>query len=161
MSKRDDPAPARVQVYFENPKVQRALRREASVAKIPLSRAAERAIERGLLKRPSADPEDRLLNLERRLGDHMRSTARDMIIVQELQVEVARALFLRLPDAPGDEDPLLQAAVEARIERLLDAAAARIAAGGSARAASATDTADYAEAPEAPGEPRSFHVVGK
>jgi len=60
-----------VQVYFENPKVEQALRREARAARIPLSRAAERAIGRGLVKRPTADPEDRLLKLERSLRDHM------------------------------------------------------------------------------------------
>lgn len=130
MSKREEHPTTRVQVYFENPRIETALRREARAAKIPLSRAAERAIERGLLKRPTADPEDRLLNLERSLRDHMRSTARDMAILQELVVELARLILLRLPDTPADEDALLQAAADSRIERLLDAAAARIAAGG-------------------------------
>lgn len=130
MSRREDHPTARVQVYFENPRIETALRREARAAKIPLSRAAERAIERGLLKRPTADPEDRLLNLERSLRDHMRSTARDMAILQELVVELARLILLRLPDTPADEDALLQAAADSRIERLLDAAAARIATGG-------------------------------
>ncbi len=59
----------------------------------------------------------------------MRSTARDMQIVQELLIEVARAFFVRLPDAIVDEDPTVQAAVDRRIERLLDATAARIVAG--------------------------------
>lgn len=134
MSRREDHPTARVQVYFENPRIETALRREARAAKIPLSRAAERAIERGLLKRPTADPEDRLLNLERSLRDHMRSTARDMAILQELVVELARLILLRLPDTPADEDALLQAAADSRIERLLDAAAARIAMGGSGAA---------------------------
>lgn len=129
MSKREEHPTTRVQVYFENPRIETALRREARAAKIPLSRAAERAIERGLLKRPTADPEDRLLNLERSLRDHMRSTARDMAILQELVVELARLILLRLPDTPADEDALLQAAADSRIERLLDAAAARIATG--------------------------------
>ncbi|WP_293388508.1 hypothetical protein [Phenylobacterium sp. RIFCSPHIGHO2_01_FULL_69_31] len=130
MSRREDHPTVRVQVYFENPRIETALRREARAAKIPLSRAAERAIERGLLKRPTADPEDRLLDLERSLRDHMRSTARDMAILQELVVELARLILLRLPDTPADEDALLQAAADSRIERLLDAAAARIATGG-------------------------------
>jgi hypothetical protein len=134
MSRREDHPTARVQVYFENPRIETALRREARAAKIPLSRAAERAIERGLLKRPTADPEDRLLNLERSLRDHMRSTARDMAILQELVVELARLILLRLPDTPADEDALLQAAADSRIERLLDAAAARIATGAPAAA---------------------------
>ena len=137
MTKQDHQTTPRVQVYFENPKVELALRREARAAKLPLSRAAERAIERGLVKRPTPDAEDRLLNLERGLRDHMRNTARDMSILQELLVELARAIFLRLPDTPADEDPLLQAAADARIDRLLDAAAGRIAAGGSAQPAPA------------------------
>jgi hypothetical protein len=137
MTRREDPPTARVQVYFENPKVEQALRREARAGKVPLSRAAERAIERGLVKRPTGEPEDRLLNVERALRDHMRNTARDMSIVQELLVEVARLFLQRLPDTPADHDPLLLAAVEARLERMFDAAAGRIAAGGTAELAAA------------------------
>jgi hypothetical protein len=125
-------APAcRVQVYLTDPKVAVALNREARTGRIPLSQAAGRAISRGLQTSPQADPEDRLLRLERSLRDHMRAAARDMQIVQELLIEVARAFFLRLPDGIVDEDPTVQAAVEARIERLLDATAARIVAGAS------------------------------
>lgn len=145
----EKPAP-RVQVYFENPKTELALRREARAAKLTLSRAAEQAIARGLVKRPQADPEDRLLNLERGLRDHMRAMARDMTIVQEVLVEFARAFFARLPDTAADQDPLLRAAVEARIERLLDAAASRIVAGG-------TRGADEAAA----AEPRSFTAAAE
>jgi hypothetical protein len=126
-------APAsRVQVYLTDPKVAKALDREARAGRMPLSQAAGRAITRGLQKSPQADPEDRLLYLERSLRDHMRSTARDMQIVQELLIEVARAFFLRLPDAIVDQDPTVQAAVDRRIERLLDETAARIVAGRSA-----------------------------
>lgn len=121
----------RVQVYLNDPAVAEALAREARTSAVPISQAAGRAITRGLQRNPAADPGDRLLQLERSLRDHMRSTARDMQIVQELLVEVARAFFLRLPDAVVDEDPTVQAAVERRIERLLDATAARIIAGGS------------------------------
>lgn len=119
----------RVQVYVTDPKVLAGLNREARTGRMPLSQAAARAIARGLQKSPQADPEDRLLNLERSLRDHMKSTARDMQIVQELLIEVARAFFLRLPDAVVDQDPTVQAAVDRRIERLLDATAARIVAG--------------------------------
>ncbi len=119
----------RVQVYLTDQKVVAGLNREARTGRIPLSQAAGRVIARGLLKSPLADPEDRLLNLERSLRDHMRSTARDMQIIQELLIEVARAFFLRLPDAVVDQDPTVQAAVDRRIERLLDATAARIVAG--------------------------------
>jgi hypothetical protein len=127
-------APAcRVQVYLTDPKIATALNREARSGRIPLSQAAGRAIMRGLVKSPHADPDDRLLTLERSLRDHMRSTARDIQIIQELMVEVARAFFVRLPDAITDQDPTVQAAVDRRIERLLDATAARIVAGGSTR----------------------------
>jgi hypothetical protein len=149
-------ATARVQVYFENPKIEAALRREARVAKLPLSRAAERVIERGLLKRPAGDPEDRLLALERAFRDHMRNTARDMSILQELLVEVARVFLLRLPDTPADQDPLIQAAVEARIQRLFDAVASRIAAGGSAVVA---DEPRSEAAADRRAEPRSFQAA--
>lgn len=132
MPRTNSPA-SRVQVYLVDPKVAKALDREARVGRIPLSQAAGRAIARGLQKSAQADPEDRLLYLERSLRDHMHSTARDMQIVQELLIEVARAFFLRLPDAIVDQDPTVQAAVDRRIERLLDATAARIVAGRPAR----------------------------
>lgn len=140
---RTNPQTARVQVYLTDTKLATALNREARAGRMPLSQAAGRAISRGLQKSPHADPEDRLLQLERSLRDHMRSTARDMQIVQELLIEVARAFFLRLPDAVVDQDPTVQAAVDRRIERLLDATAARIVAGRTA-----TDTVA--------GEPRAF-----
>ncbi|NWE53224.1 hypothetical protein [Brevundimonas sp. P7753] len=126
---RSEKLATRVQVYLNDPKVVSSLNREARVGRIALSQAAGQAIVRGLLRRPGADPDDRLLNLERSLRDHMRSTGRDMQIVQELLIEVAKAFFLRLPDAVADEDPTVQAAVERRIERLLDATAARIVSG--------------------------------
>lgn len=155
----------RVQVYLNDPRVAAALAREAQQGAVPLSQAAARAITRGLQRNPAADPGDRLLQLERSLRDHMRSTARDMQIVQELLVEVARAFFLRLPDAAIDEDPTVQAAVERRIERLLDATAARIVSGG-ARARPAYEPAPIYEAweeRESSGigpEPKSFQPAG-
>lgn len=137
----------RVQVYLTDPRVAAGLTREARSGRIPLSQAAGRAIARGL-RSPVADPEDRLLRLERSLRDHMRSTARDLQIIQELLIEVARAFFLRLPDAVIDEDPTVQAAVDRRIERLLDATAARIVAGGAVRSGRDGAAAD-AERPSA------------
>lgn len=134
----------RVQVYLTDPRIAAGLNREARSGRIPLSQAAGRAIARGLQKSPQADPDDRLLQLERSLRDHMRSMGRDMQIVQELLIEVARAFFLRLPDAVIDEDPTVQAAVDRRIERLLDATAARIVAGRTAQEGAR------------PAEPRSF-----
>lgn len=129
MTERNGPATCRVQVYLKDRKVISGLNREARSGRMPLSQAAGRAIARGLQASPHADPEDRLQGLERSVRDHIRASARDMQIVQELLVEVARAFFLRLPDAVVDEDPTVQAAVDRRIERLLDVTAARIVAG--------------------------------
>lgn len=128
---RTEPRTARVQVYLTDPKLVSALNREARQGRLPLSQAAGRAIARGLQRSNQPDADDRLLFLDRALRDHMRSTARDVQIIQELLVELARAFFLRLPDAVIDNDPTVQAAVERRIERLLDATAERIVAGGS------------------------------
>jgi hypothetical protein len=153
----------RVQAYISDAKVAAALDREARQAHIPLSQAAGRAIARGLTKSPQADPEDRLLQLERSLRDHMRSTARDMQILQELLVEVARAFFLRLPDAVIDNDPTVQAAVERRIERLLDATAARIISGGSRTHRESPDARVNGFAhpsAERSAEERSFRAAG-
>jgi hypothetical protein len=147
---KSEAARTRVQVYLTDAKVIAGLNREAKVSKATLSQAAGRAIARGLQKAPQADPEDRLLQLERSLRDHMRATARDMQIIQELQIEVAKALFLRMPDAFADEDPTVQKAVEHRIERLLDATAARIVQGRSDR----PSAADRME-----GEPRTFRAA--
>lgn len=135
-------APAcRVQVYLTDPKVVSGLNREARSGRMPISQAAGRAIARGLQKSPHADPEDRLQRLEQSVRDHGRATARDMQILQELLVELARAFFLRLPDAVVDEDPTVQAAVDRRIERMLDATAARIVAGRHAREAASAEGA--------------------
>jgi hypothetical protein len=169
MSKRDQPT-VRVQVYFENPKIEAALRREARVAKVSVSRAAEAAIQRGLLKRPAADPEDRLLSLDRALRDHMRSQQRDMTIVQELVVGLARVMFTRVPKTTLDEDTLHRAAVEADVHHLLDAVAATITGGGSVppdvpvveawRPANRRPEAAETRAPSASAELRSFQPAG-
>lgn len=120
---------ARVQVYLNDPKVISGLSREAKAGRLSVSQAAGHALARGLQASPRADPEDRLLALEQSLKGHMRTTGRDMQIIQELLVELARAFFLRLPDAVVDQDPTVQAAVERRIEQMLDDTAARIVAG--------------------------------
>jgi hypothetical protein len=146
---------ARVQVYLTDARVIAALDREARTTQVPLSQAAGRAIARGLRQSLPADPEDRLLRLERSLRDHMRATARDMEIVQELLVEVARAFFLRLPDVEADEDALVLAAVERRIERLLDATAARIVA--AERKARIRDRAADGDDPQALSETPRAH----
>lgn len=120
----------RVQVYLTDPRVVAALQREARSANIPISQAAGRALAKGLARSLPADPDDRLLQLDRALRDHMRSTARDVQIIQELVIEVARAFFMRLPDAVTDQDSVARAAVDRRIEQLLDDTAARLISGG-------------------------------
>lgn len=130
MTKNADRRGARVQVYLDNPKLLAALKRSARRERVSLSRAAAKAIQYGLLPPEAAGEIDRE-ELARALGAHARRTTRDFAIVQELVVELARALFLRLPDTPRDDDPLIQAAAQVRIERMLNAAAGKIVAGGS------------------------------
>lgn len=122
-------AATRIQVYLTDPRVVAALQREARAANIPISQAAGRSLAKGLARSLPADPDDRLLQLDRALRDHMRSTARDVQIIQELVIEVARAFFMRLPDAVTDQDPVARAAVDRRIEQLLDDTAARLISG--------------------------------
>lgn len=129
MTRRSPVQTCRVQVYLNDPKVIASLGREARSGRVSVSQAAGHAIARGLQTSPRADPEDRLQTLEQSLRGHMRSTRQDMQIIQELVVEVARALFVRLPDAVQDQDPTVQAAVDRRIERMLDDTAARIVSG--------------------------------
>ena len=116
----------RVQVYLTDPKVVTGLNREARAGRMALSQAAGRAIARGLQHNPRADPEDRLLTLETAFRDHMRAAGRDMQIIQELLVELARAFFRRLPDEDEEADATIQAAVERRIDQMLDDTAARL-----------------------------------
>ena len=64
------------------------------------------------------------------------------------------ARFARLPDSPADDDPLLRASVDVRIEKMLDAAAFRLTSAGSRGAA-----AQPAPAPTAATEPRSIQAA--
>ena len=133
MGARKGRAATRIQVYLHDPKLVAALKREARSAKQSVSEAAGHTLARGMQGRVSADPQDRLLQLERRLSDHMRLTSRDLQIIEEILIELARALFARLPDSHADEDPTTRAAVERRIERLLDRAAAGVVKGRPAK----------------------------
>ena len=121
-----DPVTVRVQVYLTDPRVIAALNREAKATKQPLSQAAGRAIARGLKKSLPADPDNRLLQLDRHIRDHVRSASRDMQVMQEVQVETLRELFQRLPEVASDRDPIAQAAADRRVERVLDRVAERM-----------------------------------
>ena len=127
----------RVQVYLSDPRVASALIEEAEAGGLPLSQAAGLAIMRGL--RAECDRNDRLVRLETAVEELRACTGRDVQIVQELLIEIARAVFIRLPDTHLDRDPLVQSAVSLRIDRLLDSAAARIMA-RSARALAGQET---------------------
>jgi hypothetical protein len=102
------------------------LKREASVSGASISATAVRALARGLAGK--GDAEDRLLKLERRLGDHMKASARDAMIQQELLVVVARTLLLH---GGFDEDAseTMEMRVDAMIERMLARVLANITAG--------------------------------
>ena len=137
MAKKETPT-CRVQVYLTDPKVVTRLNREARRDRIPLSQAAGRAMARGLQIAAQAEPEHRLLQLERSLHDHMRSNTRDMQIVQELLIEVSRALFVLPTDPSLDQNPQVQAAIDGRVERLLNAAGGRVVAARSDRSGPAS-----------------------
>lgn len=129
----------RVQVYLSDPRVAAALVQEAEAGGLPLSQAAGLAIMRGL--QAESDRSERLARLEIAVDELKRGTSRDIQIVQELLIEIARAVFIRLPDTHLDQDPVVQSAVSLRVDRLLDSAAARIIA-RSARAFTRQETAD-------------------
>ncbi|HEY9219026.1 MAG TPA: hypothetical protein VIO94_13320, partial [Phenylobacterium sp.] len=79
--------------------------------------------------RIQADPEDRLFKLERRLADHIRLSVRDLRIIEELVFSLTRLILTRLPETAADRDPVRQASVEQRLQRILDDVAAKIVAG--------------------------------
>jgi hypothetical protein len=143
----------RVQVYFEDSRVAQAPAEESAAAGASLSRTAERIITRGLSRRLAGDPEDRLLAVERAIRDHGRAMARDMTFVQELMAQFARELFTVLPERPGDRDPLYQAAVEARVQRFIDATVAQIIGAGVRTSTGETS------APVTADEPRTFQAA--
>ena len=91
--------PSRLQVYLGNDNLGAALEREAKINRISLSQAAALMIARGLKSRISADPNDRLLVLERRLSDHMRLSARDFVIIEEMLFVSLRIMMSRFPEA--------------------------------------------------------------
>lgn len=102
------------------------LKREASASGASVSATAVRAIARGLAGK--GDTDDRLLKLERRLGDHMKASARDAMIQQELLVVVARTLLLH-GGFDEEQSDTMEMRVDALIERMLARVLANITAG--------------------------------
>ena len=117
----------RLTINLPNGPVLGAIRREAEGNHLSLSQAGLKALERGVRRAP-ADIEDRLLKLERSLRDHMRLTARDFALTQELVVGVARVICERLP--PRDQTDAARRVAERDVEALL----ARVISGSRQRA---------------------------
>ena len=126
---RDKAAPTKVQVYLSKPGLGAALAREASFRKMSLSQAAEALLERGLKGRIEADADDRLLTLERRLSDHMRLTARDLFMLEELTFIALRTLISRLPEHPAEQEASYRAGVDMAMEAVLDELSRKVRAG--------------------------------
>jgi post-segregation antitoxin (ccd killing protein) len=128
----------RITVNLLDARTRAILEREAKAAGVSLSRAAERALARGL-RTAVVDPEDWLLALERKLADHMRLTARDLAIGQELTIGLARALYRRLPSEPLDLASGQAEAAEIEVQKLLDDAAGHLIRGRDATSAHAVE----------------------
>ena len=111
------------------PECAAALDRHARLRRSSRSGAVNDVISRGLRGLTQADPEDRLLRLERRLYDHMRLTSRDLRIVEEFLLVQIRMLLSRLPETAMDRDPVARAAVETRLHDVIEEVSARIIAG--------------------------------
>jgi hypothetical protein len=120
------PGYTRLQVYVTRAEVNAALQREAQARKMSLSQAASAMIERGLRGRIEPDADNRLLNLERRLSDHMRTSSRDLMIIEEMLFSTLKVLMTRFPHDVSLEDPTYQAAIDAKMSGILDDVARRI-----------------------------------
>jgi hypothetical protein len=124
------PAPklgfTRLQVYLTRAEVGSALQREATARRMSLSQAASAMIERGLRGKIEPDADNRLLTLERRLSDHMRTSSRDLMIIEEMIFSTLKVLMTRFPQDVSLEDPTYQAAIDAKMSTILDEVARRI-----------------------------------
>jgi hypothetical protein len=140
--------PSRLQVYLGDEAIGAALDREAKVNRISLSQAAVMMIQRGLKNRISADPADRLLVLERRLSDHMRLTARDLVIIEEMLFVSLRMMLSRFPEAEEEKSGPYQASVEASLQVMMGEVAERVRRTSAGKIVpSRTDASDVAPSP--------------
>jgi hypothetical protein len=114
------PPPSKVQVYLSKTGLGAALEREAKMRRLSLSQTAEAILERGLKGKIEADPGDRLLMIERRLSDHMRLTARDLFVVEEMLFIALRTMISRLPEHPREQSDDYRAEVNIAMDQLLD-----------------------------------------
>jgi hypothetical protein len=118
--------PSRLQVYLADENMGAALEREAKVNRISLSQAAALMIAKGLKSRISADPHDRLLVLERRLSEHMRLSARDFVIIEEMLFVTMKMLVSRFPEAEEERSAPYRASVEMNLQALMGEVAERV-----------------------------------
>jgi hypothetical protein len=112
--------PSKVQVYLSKAGLGAALEREAKLRRLSLSQAAEAILERGLKGRIEADAGDRLLMIERRLSDHMRLTARDLFVVEEMLFIALRTITSRFPEHPQERNADYKAGVDIAMDEMLD-----------------------------------------
>jgi hypothetical protein len=120
------PPPTKVQVYLTKTDLGAALEREAKLRRLSLSQAAEAILARGLKGKIEADPGDRLLMIERRLSDHMRLTARDLFVVEEMLFIALRTIISRLPEHPGEREPDYKAEVDIAMDEMIDELARKV-----------------------------------
>lgn len=118
--------PTKVQVYLTKTELGAALEREAKLRRLSLSQAAEAILARGLKGKIEADPGDRLLMIERRLSDHMRLTARDLFVVEEMLFIALRTIISRLPEHPGEREPDYKAEVAIAMDEMIDELARKV-----------------------------------
>ena len=118
--------PTKVQIYLTKTDLGAALEREAKLRRLSLSQAAETILVRGLKGKIDADPGDRLLMIERRLSDHMRLTARDLFVVEEMLFIALRTIISRLPEHPGEREPDYKSEVNIAMDELIDELARKV-----------------------------------
>jgi hypothetical protein len=118
--------PTKVQVYLTKVDLGAALEREAKLRRLSLSQAAEAILERGLKGKIDADPGDRLLMIERRLSDHMRLTARDLFVVEEMLFIALRTLMSRLPEHPQEREADYKAEINIAMDEVIDELARKV-----------------------------------
>jgi hypothetical protein len=58
--------------------------------------------------------------IERRLSDHMRLTARDLFVVEEMLFIALRTITSRLPEHPQERDADYKAGVDIAMDEMLD-----------------------------------------
>lgn len=137
--------PTRVQIYLAREDIAAALEREARLSGQSLSQAASSILERGLRGQVQADPDDRLLALERRVAEQGRRAARDLIIIEEIVFITLRTIFSRMPETAQEKDPAYRGAVDDLMQGAINEVAERLRATKLGREAARTGDPSIAE----------------